>query len=77
MSRELNDFEAKEAAGGRYYVNGNTKKVAWDTIPGAYQLKNCSVYDAMEAMDGLKGTCKTQAEYDQACYDLLKSYGWI
>lgn len=77
MREELKDFELKEVAGGRYYVNGNTKKVAWDTIAGGHQLVNCSVYQAMEAMDGLKGTCSSQAEYDQACYDLLDSKGWI
>ena len=77
MREELKDFQIEQVAGGRYYVNGNTKKVAWDTIDGAYKLKNCSVYDAMEAMDGLKGTCATQEEYDQACYDLLKANGWI
>lgn len=77
MRKELDSFEVKEVAGGRYYVNGNTKKVAWDTIDGGYQLKNCTVYQAMEAMDGLKGTCNSQAEYDQACFDLLKSKGWI
>ena len=76
MREELNDYDLKEVTGGRYYVNGNTKKVAWDTIPGAYKLK-CSVYQAMEAMDGLKGTCATQEEYDQACYNLLKNNGWI
>lgn len=77
MRQELNDYEVKEVSGGRYYVNGNTKKVAWDTIPRAYQLINCTVYQAMEAMDGLKGTCSSQAEYDQACYNLLDKNGWI
>ena len=77
MRQELNEFELNEVTGGRYYVNGNTKQGAWDTIPGAFQLVNCSVYQAMEAMDGLRGTCSSQAEYDQACYDLLKSNGWI
>ena len=76
MREELKDFELNEVTGGRYYVNGNTKKVAWDTISGAYTLK-CSVYQAMEYMDGLKGTCATQAEYDKACYDGLKAKGWI
>ena len=77
MRQELNDFDLKEVTGGRYYINGNTKKVAWDTISGAYSLKNCSVYQAMEVMDGLKGTCASQAEYDKKCYDTLKSKGWI
>jgi len=77
MRQELNDFELNEVTGGRYYVNGNTKKVAWDNIPGAYKLINCSVYQAMEAMDGLRGTCKTQAEYDKACFDLLNKKGWL
>jgi len=77
MRQELNDFEVNGVAGGRYYVNGNTKKVAFDTIRGGFQLINCSVYQAMEAMDGLRGTCSTQAEYDQACYNLLDKNGWI
>lgn len=77
MRQELNDFELKDVSGGRYYVNGNTKKVAFDTIRGGFQLINCSVYQAMEAMDGLRGTCATQEEYDQACFNLLKSKGWI
>jgi len=77
MRQELNDYEMKDVAGGRYYVNGNTKKVAFDTIRGGFQLKNCTVYQAMEAMDGLRGTCSTQEEYDQACYDLLSNNGWI
>lgn len=77
MRKELGDFELKGVAGGRYYVNGNTQKVAWDTISGGYKLKNCTVYQAMEAMDALKGTCGSQQEYDRACFDLLKSKGWI
>lgn len=77
MRQELNEFELKDVTGGRYYVNGNTKKVAWDSIDRAYQLVNCTVYQAMEAMDSLKGTCATQNEYDHACFNLLKSKGWI
>lgn len=77
MRQELNDFEVNGVTGGRYYVNGNTKKVAWDTIDEAQQLQNCSVYQAMEVMDSLRGTCATQAEYDQKCYDELRDRGWI
>ena len=77
MREKMDDYEVKEVAGGRYYVNGNTKKVAWDNIPGGYKLKNCTVYQAMEAMDGLRGQYSTMAEYDQACYDLLHDRGWI
>lgn len=77
MREELKDLEMEQVAGGRYYVNGNTKKVAFDTIRGGFQLKNCTVYDAMREMDGLRGTCSSQQEYDQACYNLLKDKGWI
>jgi len=77
MRQELNEFEVNDVTGGRYYVNGNTKKVAWDTIPGGYQLKNCSVYQAMELMDSFRGTCSSQEEYDKKCYDALAAKGWI
>jgi len=77
MREELNDEGLELVTGGRYWVNGNTKKVAWDNIPGAYKLQNCTVYEAMEAMDGLRGTCATQADYDMACFNLLKEKGWI
>lgn len=77
MRQELNDYEVKDVAGGRYYVNGNTKKVAFDTIRGGFKLINCTVYQAMEAMDSLRGTCSSQEEYDRACYNLLDSKGWI
>ena len=77
MRESLNDYDVNGVSGGRYYVNGNTCKVAWDTIEGGYQLVNCTVYEAMAAMDGLRGTCSSQAEYDQACYNLLYSNGWI
>lgn len=77
MRQELNEFELNDVTGGRYYVNGNTKKVAWDTIPGAFKLKNCSVYQAMELMDSFRGTCSSQAEYDKKCYDALYAQGWI
>lgn len=77
MREKMDDFEVKEVTGGRYYVNGNTKKVAWDNIDKAYTLKNCTVYQAMEAMDGLRGQYSSQSEYDHACYKLLHDKGWI
>lgn len=77
MRREIVENELTQVAGGRYWINANTERVAWDNIEGSYQLQNCSVYDAEEAMDGLIGKYRTQAEYDQACYELLDSKGWI
>lgn len=77
MREELNDLEVGKVSGGKVYINGNTKKLAFDTIPGAFAFKNCTAYQILEACDGLIGKYATNAEYDQACYNLLKSNGWI
>ena len=77
MREEIKDLELEQVTGGRYWINTNKKRVAWDNVSGSYALKNCTVYQAQEAMDGLIGKYKTQAEYDQACFNLLKSKGWI
>ena len=77
MVQKMKDEDLGQVAGGSYHVNGNTQSVAWDSIPGNYQLVNCSVYDAMQAMDGLAGTCGSQEEYDQACFNMLLSRGWL
>jgi len=77
MREELKDLEVEKVNGGKVYVNGNTKKMAFDTIPGAFAFKNCTAYDILALCDAEIGKHATNAEYDQACYNLLKSKGWI
>lgn len=76
MRKEIADLELEQVNGGRYYVHIKKKMVCWDTIDGVYNLK-CSPYVAMEAMDELSGKFANKAEYDKACFDLLKHNGWI
>jgi len=77
MREELNELEASKATGGKVYVNGNTHKLAFDTIPGAFVFKNCTQYDILALCDAEIGKHATNAEYDQACYNLMKAKGWI
>ena len=77
MREELNVEAMESVAGGKYVVNGNTKQVAFKDVKQVYNLKNCTVYQAMEAMDSLIGKYKTEKEYDEACIALLQSKGWI
>ena len=77
MREELNVEAMESVAGGKYIVNGNTNQVAFKELKQVYNLKNCTVYDAMKAMDSLIGKYDSEEEYDQACIDLLKSKGWI
>ena len=77
MREELNIGKLESIAGGRYIVNGNTNQVAFRDIKQVYNLKNCTVFQAMEAMNGLIGQYSTEEEFDNACVALLQSYGWI
>ena len=74
--KELTDLELENVAGGRYYINVNTGALVFTSTNQVYNLK-CSAYQAMEVMDSLVGVYGTEAEYDQACVDLLTSNGWI
>lgn len=76
MRKELKDGSLETVNGGKVYVNGNTHKLAFDTIPGAFEF-SCSPYDVLEVCDAEIGKHATNAEYDQACYNILKSKGWI
>ena len=71
----LDDLDA--VSGGRYIINGNTHQVGFRDAQQIFQLKNCSDYEAMEAMDSLIGKYATEVEYDNACIALLQSKGWI
>ncbi len=77
MRKELNTNEMESVTGGKYAIDGNTKKVAFRDARQSFQLKNCTVYEAMEAMDSLIGKYKTEKEYDEACIAMLQSKGWI
>lgn len=78
MREEINDSMVEQVNGGRYYLNGNNKKLVFTTMKGTvFTLKGCSDYQAMELMDSLIGKYPTQAEYDQACVNELKKNGWI
>ena len=76
MREELKDFTVEQVSGGKVYVNGNTKKLAFDTIPGAFSF-TCEPYDILKECDKLIGKYRTNAEYDQACYNMLHDKGWI
>lgn len=69
--------ELDAVSGGRYVINGNTHQVAFRDVRQVFQLKNCSDYDAMAAMDSLVGIYGSEEEYDNACIALLQSKGWI
>ena len=77
MRNMIDDNELEQVSGGRYWISTQKKRVCWDNVPGVYNLKNCTVYQAQQAMDELVGKYHTQAEYDQACYNLLSSKCWI
>lgn len=77
MMEKLSMDELDAVSGGRYVINGNTHQVAFRDVQQIFQLKNCSDYQAMEAMDSLIGVYSTEAEYDNACIALLQSRGWI
>lgn len=76
MREELNMEELTGVSGGRYVINGNTKKIAFRDAGRAYVLK-CSPYQAMEACDSLIGQYETEKEYDKACIKMLTAKGWI
>jgi len=75
--KELSMEELDAVSGGRYVINGNTHQVAFRDVQQIFHLKNCSDYEAMEAMDSLIGVYATEVEYDNACIALLQSKGWI
>ena len=78
MRNQLNDNETAKVTGGNYFLNKNTMKVAFSTIPGqAFKLHGCSGNDAMEVMDALIGQYSTIEEYDRACVAALRQRGWI
>ena len=77
MKRELNDLEMTKISGGGAYINTERGLVVFDSFDEVYQLKNCSPYDAQEAMDQLIGKYSTTEEFDQACVDMLRDRGWI
>ncbi len=77
MREEIKAEELENVSGGRYVINGNTHQVAFRDAQQVFKLKNCTDYQAMEAMDSLIGKYKTELEYDNACIALLQSKGWI
>ncbi|MBR3739584.1 MAG: hypothetical protein IKN04_03885 [Clostridia bacterium] len=76
MRQEIKDLELEQVTGGRYFINKDKKIVVFQNVAGVFQLK-CKPSEAMDAMDELIGKYKTEAEYDQACVNLLQSKGWI
>lgn len=77
MREEMSFDNLDSVTGGRYVINGNTHQVAFRDIRKIFKLKNCSDYQAMEVMDSLIGIYDTEAEYDNACVNKLRSLGWI
>lgn len=77
MKNELNMDQLNEVLGGNAYINANTMKMAFDTIDGVFKLTNCTADQAAALCKSFIGKCATVEEYDQACYNALKSKGWI
>ena len=76
MRKEISDMGLEQVAGGRYFINTDKKLVVFQHVEGVFQLK-CKPSTAMDAMDELIGQYETEAEYDQACVDMLRENGWI
>lgn len=78
MKQELGDLELESVSGGKYFLNGNTKKLCFSTDNTIFKLTdNTSVYAAMEYMDSQIGRFETQAEYDAHCIDYLQQHGMV
>ncbi len=77
MREEIKAEELENVSGGRYVINGDTHQVAFRDAKKVFKLKNCTDYQAMEAMDSLIGKYSSEVEYDNACIALLQSKGWI
>ena len=74
---ELNDEELDNVAGGVVRVNGNTNRIGFSTLKKAYDLKNCSYYEARNLCESLLGQYSNETEHEAACEAALKAKGWI
>lgn len=77
MREQLNEMaDLNQVTGGRYHLNKSKKLLFFDNVSGVFEVKG-SVYTAQELMDSLVGRYSTEAEYDNACVELLRSHGII
>lgn len=77
MRQNLDDMELDLVTGGRYYLNRNNGKLAFENVGEIYHLVNCTPSQAMDVMDALIGKYDNQAQYDAACAAALKKKGWV
>lgn len=77
MRKELNMDEITHVTGGNAYINGNTMKIAFDTIDEVFKLKDCTLDEARSLCASFIGKCSTVEEYDATCLKALRDKNWV